>query len=92
MYTRPDMAYTTPLSAFDLQRLQDFRDRGEDAWLRASWQSWFGDCDRFAIGTPGAMTVWGKRLHNTIEYINQGNRLGSETYLHWAMRKYVHLL
>mmetsp|Transcript_121 Transcript_121/g.372 ORF Transcript_121/g.372 Transcript_121/m.372 type:complete len:347 (+) Transcript_121:64-1104(+) len=88
MYTRPDVALTTELAPTDLRRVQGFRNKGLEAWMRPSWQSWRGDNDRFAIGTPRAMATWGKRLEGAHEYVGHHRALGSETFVKWTMQRY----
>jgi hypothetical protein len=79
VYLRPDVHYIHPLTMKHLSGLQPFTIKVPDFHLVE------GCNDRFAIGQPAVMDIYGSRFSDALEY-SKRNPLHSETYLAHTLR------
>jgi hypothetical protein len=81
MYLRPDVKFTSPLNINWLKNI------APDCIIIPNFHLTENCNDRFAIGKPGVMEIYGTRFDGAYEY-SLTNSLHSEKYMAYVLRKY----
>jgi hypothetical protein len=80
VFCRPDVQYLTPLE-------KHWFSFTTDVILIPTFGQWHGINDRFAIGRPEQMKIYGNRFNDSLEY-SKHNELASELFLRDTLKQH----
>jgi hypothetical protein len=83
MYCRPDVTYMSPL---DIKWFTKTDIMYLPKYFKAGYNGEF-ICDRFALGTPTIMSIYGNRYDELLSY-SKKHQLHSETFLGYTLKKH----
>eukprot|EP00756_Hemistasia_phaeocysticola_P066454 Hpha_TRINITY_DN9242_c0_g1::TRINITY_DN9242_c0_g1_i1::g.28572::m.28572 len=85
VYLRPDLGFLDLINIGDLVRQHPVNSTHPNWWVTPNQATWFGVNDRFALGSPGIMSKYGRRQYYLRNY-TASKPLHSEMYLKFAMQ------
>ena len=83
IYLRPDLKYITPLN---IDVINFILEKNKPIIFTPNWCEYGGKNDRFSMGTPSAMKIYGTRLSHCYNF-SKMRQLHSEQFLKYVLKK-----